>query len=321
MGCGASAAPKSAPSVAASPVQALCNRPGCSQPTFDGKPGFCSRSCKQLAENPGGNVCLTLGCNKPTWNGQANEYCSRFCRSNNSGTNSLVRSDDDGTGHDDPPLVSQCTQLLPGDPRYDSVHKQYNDKWDRSRCEPTPIRAIYEVHQNKDLFNAFDDECHRIGNVPVFGFGKNPGNVQRRFHGTRIVCDFDGTCCSDTGCSVCQIVQNGFDMGRLGTWSGNKGHYGGGIYFTSMSSTAKGYGLNKDAGYSFHAGNWMQPAAGNAVFVSLIACGRVHQVDDKCFDPVDRSQYESRKIDKSTGVDELVVFDGKQTLLRYLIVF
>merc|ERR1712060_566218 len=108
----------------------------------------------------------------------------------------------------------------------------------------------------------------------------NPGNVQRRFHGTRCKCKFNGTLCKDSECSTCGIISKGFDMAKLGAWSGNAGHYGGGLYFTSMSSTAKGYGLAN--GYEFKKGNWMDAKAGNCVLLVKIACGRVETVTDLC---------------------------------------
>mmetsp|Transcript_48747 Transcript_48747/g.145653 ORF Transcript_48747/g.145653 Transcript_48747/m.145653 type:complete len:325 (-) Transcript_48747:57-1031(-) len=324
MGCGAVAwGTRADPAVAAPPPPApqpeICKRPCCNKPTWNGEPGFCSKGCKFKAENPDGpvHVCMVPGCGKPTWNRKPDEYCGKTCRN-------AAQLDGAAKASTSRPLggpTSACTALNPGDPKYDSILKQYNEKWDGSRCSPTPVKAIYEVQPKRELQEEFEDCCNGIGHVPVFGFGQNPGNVQRRFHGTRLKCSFQGTCCQDPGCSVCRIIEDGFDISKLGGWSGNKGHFGGGIYFTSMSSTAKGYGLDKANGYSFNAGNWMKPEAGSAIFVSLIACGRVEKVDDKCSDPVDSSQYESRKVDKSTGVDELVIFSGKQALVRYLIVF
>jgi len=283
---------------------------GCGKPSWNGLPNeYCSRACraadpcaaKAAAADPSGAlICLNPSCGKPTWNGLPNEFCSNYCRT--------VASH---------PSTSRL--LSPGDKRYEDVRNQYASKWDTARGSPTPIGAIYEVTPSTALASEFDAMVKSIGNVKTFGNGTNPGNVQRRFHGTRLKCDFNGVCCGDPECSACGVVSSGFDMSRLGKWSGNKGHYGGGIYFTSMSSTAKGYGTK--SGYSFANGNWSDPKAGNAILVVKVACGRVETVKDKTSDPVDLSQYDSRKIDKATGVDELVVFQAKQAQVRYLIVF
>jgi len=243
---------------------------------------------------------MNPGCGKPTWNGAPNEYCSNFCRNSS-------------------PHPSSCKHLNPGDPKYEDVKNQYETKWDSNRGSPTPIRAIYEVAPSSALANEFESTIKAIGNVPTFGAGTNPGNVQRRFHGTRLKCSFNGICCNESDCSACRIISDGFDMSRLGKWSGNKGHYGGGLYFTSMASTAKGYGMKQ--GYSWSSGNWADPDAGNAVLVVKVACGKVETVKDKTSDTMDLATYDSRKIDKDTGVDELVVFNAKQCIARYIIVF
>jgi len=85
----------------------LCNRKGCGKPTFNGLPGeFCSKLCRDVVMSSTGGVmsgglmddlfggmfgssstkgtgyaCAMKGCGKPSWNGQANEFCSKACRS------------------------------------------------------------------------------------------------------------------------------------------------------------------------------------------------------------------------------------------------
>lgn len=329
---------------------ALCARPGCGKPSWNGDPGeFCGRTCQAQGSGGGGGALCMAGCGKPTWNGLPNEYCSRSCREKAADPNAanVDPADPCAPGGGQPLCMnpgcgkptwnglpnefcsnycrstashpSMCKLLSPGNQRYEEVKNQYEAKWDSGRGSPTPIRAIYEVVPSTSLDNDFNTTIKSIGNVPTFGNGTNPGNVQRRFHGTRLKCAFNGVCCGDTECSACSIVTSGFDMSRLGKWSGNKGHYGGGIYFTSMSSTAKGYGTK--SGYSWSSGNWSDPNAGNAILVVKVACGRVETVKDKTNDPVDFSSYDSRKIDKDTGVDELVVFKREQAMPRFLICF
>jgi len=301
------ATPGQLPPLSAAPfAPEPCANPECTQPSWNGQPGeYCSKFCRDGVNPvaPGGSICQTLGCGKPTWNGLPGEYCSKACKGPG------------GRGR------SSCTLLQPGTHKYESMKKQYTDKWDTGRCQPTPIRAIYEVNCRSDLFDAFSHHISTIGNVKCFGHGTNPGNVQRRFHGTRMTCrpGDPWTACSDSRCSCCRIIEDGFNLGRLGSWSGNQGHYGGGLYFTSMSSTAKGYGMA--SGYAFDKGNWMDPSAGNVVLIVNIACGRVENVKSTCTHHLDTSQFESRKVDKPSGADELIVFDPGQTLVRAIIVF
>jgi len=151
--------------------------------------------------------------------------------------------------------------------------------------------------------------------------GKSPGNVQRRFHGTRMKCVFNGTFCKDKDCSACRILESGFDMSHLGKWSGNNGDYGGGIYFTSLSSTAKGYGLAKEDGFTFGNGNWMKADAGNCILLCSIACGNAEHVKGKTDEAIDTSQFNSRVVIKGNGVDELVIPQASQAKPRFVLVF
>jgi len=161
-------------------------------------------------------VCLTPGCGKPTFNGKPGEYCSMNCRNS---PQAAVNSQPNASNN--PGLL--LLQLEDG--KFDSVKKQYEDKWDKSRGPPTPIRAIYEVQASAAQEKAFRDECTRIGHVNVSGMGTNPGNEQRMFHGTALKCGFQGSLCSNPACSTCSIIQNGFDMTKVGAWSRTKGVY------------------------------------------------------------------------------------------------
>mmetsp|Transcript_51668 Transcript_51668/g.102725 ORF Transcript_51668/g.102725 Transcript_51668/m.102725 type:complete len:439 (+) Transcript_51668:114-1430(+) len=295
----------------------LCLAPGCGKPTWNGKPNeFCSKQCKGTGSASSHSgvaktaVCLKPGCGKPTWNGMQGEFCSKICRNS-------ISVMPPGGGR----LESMCVQLGSTDPTLGRIKQHFVDKWDTSRGTPTTIRAVYEVFPRTSLVQAFRQECDNIGHVQVHGSGTNPGNVQRRFHGTPLQCDFQGSSCTDPDCNTCRIIQDGFDLAKLGSWSKNKGHYGGGIYFTSMSSTAKGYGINTGAGYSFQKDNWRDAGAGNSVLLVNIACGKVEKVTDKCNVPIDKSKYHSRTVDKTNGADELVIFDEQKALVRYVIVF
>jgi len=251
-------------------------------------------------------ICSRTGCGRQTWNGQAG-YCSHLCKSksfHDSGSRPLT----------------VLKELFSGDEKFEEIKKQYEEKWDKNRCAPTPIQSIYAVLPSSTLELRFTEECHKVGDCPKFGHGKNPGNVQRRFHGTRLKCSLKGGfCCQDKECSTCGIIQNGFDIKKVGSWSGNDGLYGKGIYFTSASSTAKGYGMK--AGFTFENKNWMSPDAGNAVLVCKVCCGRCQSVDDRDTSNLDRSRYESRKVDKPSGADELVVWEAEKTIVSYVIVF
>ena len=50
----------------------ICEQLGCNQPTWDGKPGYCSHTCRAQCARP--------GCNQKTWDGKPGGFCSRTCR-------------------------------------------------------------------------------------------------------------------------------------------------------------------------------------------------------------------------------------------------
>ena len=103
---------------------------------------------------------------------------------------------------------------------------------------PPTIDTIWDVH-DPVLVQKHVAYASSIGNVPVHGSGKNPGNQQRRFHGTRLACSFNGTVCSDSSCAICSIMRNGFDLGRAGQAAGTR--FGAGAYSSSTSSKAHSY--------------------------------------------------------------------------------
>jgi len=71
------------------------------------------------------------------------------------------------------------------------------------------------------------------------------GNTRRRFHGTVRECRLgdtstaQGLCLLDT-CNLCRIIQNSFEIARVGERT-NFGRFGAGIYTSATSSKANDY--------------------------------------------------------------------------------
>merc|ERR1712156_903271 len=120
----------------------------------------------------------------------------------------------------------QFTLLKSSSAAYKRVLSQYDATWDKSRCRPTPVRAIYEV-KVPNQFKQFSAFQHSVRSVP------------RRYHGTAMRCRFAGSPCSDPKCSACRILQNGFDPSQIDRCGGTV-H---GFSFASKSSMAKCFGL------------------------------------------------------------------------------
>jgi len=154
-----------------------------------------------------------------------------------------------------------------------------------------------------------------------------PGNEKRRFHGTRLLCDFSsGLPCKDSACNACRIVERGhFKLDRAGAMSRSKGYnpnlYGDGIYFTSWAHTAKGYGMAPGkTPPPKNLEDFVDPSAGNAVFVVDVLVGDPEMVTQPMRGRLPQGKH-SRVVNKANGIDELVVFEESQALPIALLVF
>jgi len=285
------------------PSGLLCLRPGCGKPTWNGKPGgFCGRTCRglgagavnsgalpavQATGNPvapslanvavvGAPTCSREGCSKPTWNGLPNAYCSMSCRASGA------------------PVVKLLQGTAVDSTKFADIQQQFSSKWKSSNPEPV-IASIWSV-EDSALVKKHTDYCTSIGDVPLKGAGRNPGNQQRRFHATKMTCraSYSGTTCSNRGCSACNIIRSGFMVSKAGASAGSL--YGRGIYCSSTSSKAMAYG--------------------NVMFVVGVACGVADISGSSGALP---SGTHSRVVNNSN--DECVVFDDAAMIPKYLILF
>eukprot|EP00005_Dracoamoeba_jomungandri_P007468 CAMPEP_0174269538 /NCGR_PEP_ID=MMETSP0439-20130205/41405_1 /TAXON_ID=0 /ORGANISM="Stereomyxa ramosa, Strain Chinc5" /LENGTH=182 /DNA_ID=CAMNT_0015358377 /DNA_START=1346 /DNA_END=1894 /DNA_ORIENTATION=+ len=82
--------------------------------------------------------------------------------------------------------------------------------------------------------------------------GGGAGNEQRRFHGTRKICDFgengNTRLCADSSCPTCSICRGGFLINRAGVNFGWL-RFGQGIYLSSTSSKSDDYSHITEGGY------------------------------------------------------------------------
>jgi len=77
--------------------------------------------------------------------------------------------------------------------------------------------------------------------------GRSEGNENRRWHGTRRVCNLGDNgqtqFCSTPNCSLCSIIRSSFDISLWGKKTG-WGRFGKGIYTSSTSSKSNDYSHN-----------------------------------------------------------------------------
>mmetsp|Transcript_371 Transcript_371/g.1089 ORF Transcript_371/g.1089 Transcript_371/m.1089 type:complete len:123 (+) Transcript_371:3-371(+) len=116
-----------------------------------------------------------------------------------------------------------------------------------------------------------------------------------------------------------------FRLDKVGNMAKAKGFapsfYGDGLYYTSCSHTAKGYGLAPGKNHPpWNLQDFVSKDAGNAVFVVSVLVGKPDEVKDRTTSGLPRGTH-SRVVAKHTGVDELVVFNEAQALPTHVIVF
>jgi len=187
------------------------------------------------------------------------------------------------------------------DDQFEDIQAQLANKWDTGRAAVPNVKSIYKINPPQQVVARFRQRCNDIGHVRLHGCGENPGNQQRRFHGTFLKCSFKGKPCSSSACSACCIIKSGFDISKLGSGSGNTGWFGPGHYSTSLPSTAVGYGTH------------------NCLMVVRVAAGLAEKTSSKTTSGVSPG-YNSRVVNKTTGVDELMVPEDDQMLPAYIIV-
>lgn len=191
-------------------------------------------------------------------------------------------------------------ELSKGTKKYEELIAQFLGKEWNSKSKRPWVHKIFVVRdETRPMEAAHKEYCEKIGNVRVHNAGVNPGNQQRRFHQSNMLCDFDGKLCEIAGCGVCNIIRTGFQMKYVGAGAGS--WYGRGLYSTSQPSTAWKYGNKK------------------GMFVVNVACGNADQ------DATKNEHYElpgghhSHVVDHAS--DELVVFDDAAIVPRYLMIF
>lgn len=281
---------------------ASCLFPGCSKPTWNGKPGYCSKTHKEQA-GVMQTMCSLPGCGQPTFNGLPG-YCTREHKKQGDAMGIVP-------GKPAPVVSQQGSQVMPGTPKFQDIEHQFNVKWDSTNCgNPPTIKSIWFVADPKLVHAHEDYAAKEIGNVKCYGAGVNPGNKQRRFHKAKMVCadTFNGTPCGDPTCAVCGIITSGFLLSKVG---GAGQTYGKGIY----SSPTPSYGLTWKGGV---ASKWTR---NKATIVVSVACGVTDMTSSKA---ALLPGTHSRVADSTTGNpadDELVVYDERAIIPKFLIIY
>jgi len=262
--------------------------------------------------------CVRESCPNPLLGGDS--WCSKACR-------------------------DQCPSVFrvpTGCPQYVEVCKFFLKKWqpgnwkrrDGSAVDvwPPEIDAVWQLHlpARWRAFEAKRSQIEQMRGKLQLQRWSGKGNSNLRWHGTRIKCHFQGRPCNDPECSACQIIQaTKFSLDKVRTSSGSA-MFGDGLYFTSYTHTAKGYGLaDKTAIPPRNLEHFVSADAGNAIFQCSVALGNADMIaaspdvadHTRYMAPPDFHTFDSRVVNKTTGNDELVVWNEDQVLLMFMITF
>ncbi|CAE7219338.1 unnamed protein product [Symbiodinium natans] len=228
--------------------------------------------------------CVRPQCGRQVGSQDFGGFCSKGCR--------------------EQPSSSEAFCSPASEEEWNTIKSQLTQNWspDEARGPALSPHAIYKIHASSEMIGRFNRRCRRIGKITEAGAIDSLGNQRQMLHGTRQLCSssFSGRPCTQSGCSACCIMRNGFDISHLGKCTGNRGAFGAGHYSTSVCSTALGYG--------------------NVVLICKVAAGASQQASL----PTSQSLppgYHSRNVIKKSGVDELMVECDDQMLPEYLIQF
>ncbi|TFK49472.1 hypothetical protein OE88DRAFT_1663074 [Heliocybe sulcata] len=210
---------------------AQCAFPGCPKPAFPGGL-YCSRRHRDAAPNQV-KICEYPECGAPVSAGLA--YC---CADHQKAVPGIVR-------------------LEQTDAKYQDVLSQFQKKWLHSTNYPN-VQYIFQVLQPRTAVAAYQDYRDEVESRGLFvAKGFEPGNQQRRFHGTKRACSLgnDGSTdlCSFKECCLCGIIKTSFKVslaGQNNPWHRRPGRFGRGIYTSATSSKANDYSKNLPAGRS-----------------------------------------------------------------------
>ncbi|KAF9790539.1 hypothetical protein BJ322DRAFT_999426 [Thelephora terrestris] len=201
---------------------------------------------------------------------------------------------------------------------YKSVETQFQQSWRHNTTCPA-VKAVYKIICTKaslDKYQRYLDDVEFRGNF--LAKESSRGNERRRWHGTKRKCyigDQGNTrFCTDSGCSLCRIIQKSFDI-KLFKKSTGWGRFGAGIYTSSTSSKSNDY--SKNIGIS---SDW------KALLLNKVVVGngkKLTQDDPSLKKPPGRHDSVLAEVvpGGSLNYDELVVYKNEAVRPSYLVMY
>lgn len=143
-------------------------------------------------------------------------------------------------------------EIPTGHVTFKSVADQFKESWRHPSPCPT-VQGVYKVlvsQASLTRYNAYRAAVEARGKFVSQHLSAgtkqlSAGNEQRRWHGTKRVCNLGDKghkkFCNSPDCSLCCIVRTSFDLGKKRSW----GRFGEGIYTSSTSSKSNDYSKNE----------------------------------------------------------------------------
>ncbi|GJE95775.1 PARP catalytic domain-containing protein [Phanerochaete sordida] len=182
---------------------------------------------------------------------------------------------------------------------YRSVADQFKDQWKHSATPPGVV-AVYKVYSHPTHVQSF------------LAYKKAVGNSRRRWHGTTRQCcigdDSRNTgFCTKTGCSICSILQNSFQVAKA-----RNGMFGVGVYTSATSSKSNGY-IQNLGGSNYRA-----------ILLTEVIMGKVCKMTTNSSGLTQApAGYDSVVGEPGTGLshDEAIVYKNEAIRPLYLVIF
>ncbi|KAG8896611.1 hypothetical protein FRB99_008800 [Tulasnella sp. 403] len=216
------------------PPMKPCKIPDCNKSEQSPGSGYCSYTHRKLGVTKG----IDPGCLK----------CKELPRLNDKTHFCGDKCEKDATSK--APLLLEVPTT---DPRFTDVAGQFKTAWKHNNSPPR-VAKIYKIILPKTSLDAYETYKRTIEAAGSFSKRKmQPGNERRRWHGTRRQCKIGDDSsnlkfCSNSGCSLCCILKNSYDVKFAAA-----GMFGKGIYTSATSSKSDTYTRGAVAGSPYKA--------------------------------------------------------------------
>ncbi|EKM52579.1 uncharacterized protein PHACADRAFT_261086 [Phanerochaete carnosa HHB-10118-sp] len=204
-------------------VHDFCGRTCASAYAQSGKGGHQPpHAAATTGPSAGVDMCLLCDQRPRTFvNGKLSDFCSIKCRD---------------SVHQGTPAILEVPK---SQDEWRSVVQQFGDQW-KSSPKPPDVVKVYKIYSPQSHIKKF------------LSYKTAVGNSRRRWHGTARQCrigdDAQNTgFCTNSGCRVCSILQNSFQVEKAA-----RGQFGVGIYTSATSSKANSF-INNAGGSSYRA--------------------------------------------------------------------